>query len=120
MAQYQPYPPQYAPPSAPGYPPPYSKEPNVHHNINIQPVASPYPPPPPPPNYAAAPSVVMVGGNPGMIPMGGSCPACRMGNLSSEFTCCGIFMCILFFPLGLICCFAMKQRRCSHCRANYG
>ncbi|KAK3874456.1 hypothetical protein Pcinc_020620 [Petrolisthes cinctipes] len=120
MAQYQPNPPQYAPPSAPSYPPPYSKEPTIQQNITLQSVPSPYPPPPPPPPVAPAQSVVVVGGNAGTKPMGGSCPACRMGNLRSEFTCCGILLGICCFPLGLICCFAMRERKCSHCRANYG
>lgn len=47
----------------------------------------------------------------------GSCPVCKMGYVREEFTLCGMFMAIVFFPLGLICCLLMRVRRCSHCRA---
>ncbi|XP_045134627.1 brain protein I3-like [Portunus trituberculatus] len=47
----------------------------------------------------------------------GSCPICKMGYVREEFTLCGMFMAIMFFPLGLICCLLMRVRRCSHCRA---
>ncbi|XP_050708426.1 brain protein I3-like [Eriocheir sinensis] len=47
-----------------------------------------------------------------------SCPACKqMGFVHEEFTMCGICLAICFFPLGLICCFMMRRRRCSNCRA---
>ncbi|XP_069958663.1 membrane protein BRI3 [Cherax quadricarinatus] len=48
-----------------------------------------------------------------------ACPACRAGVLQSEFTLCGICLGIWFFPLGLICCFLMRETRCSNCRASY-
>ncbi|KAK8400083.1 hypothetical protein O3P69_003049 [Scylla paramamosain] len=47
----------------------------------------------------------------------GSCPVCKMGHVREEFTLCGMFMAIVFFPFGLICCLMMRVRRCSHCRA---
>ncbi|XP_018015550.1 brain protein I3 [Hyalella azteca] len=50
----------------------------------------------------------------------GTCPACRVGILTNEFTCCGIFLAICLFPLGFICCLMMMERRCSNCRAVYG
>jgi hypothetical protein len=48
----------------------------------------------------------------------GNCPVCRTGNLIEEYSCCGICCAIFFFPLGLICCLLMKNRRCSHCGAS--
>lgn len=45
----------------------------------------------------------------------GNCPVCRRGNLVYEYTCCGIFLAIFFFPIGIICCLLMKQGRCSSC-----
>jgi len=50
----------------------------------------------------------------------GGCPSCRVGVLEDDFTCCGVCCAIMFFPLGLICCLAMKQRRCPNCGATFG
>ncbi|KAF2349585.1 Brain protein I3 [Trinorchestia longiramus] len=57
-----------------------------------------------------------------VVPAGivGTCPACRVGILTSEFTCCGIFLGICLFPIGMICCFMMMERRCSNCRMSFG
>ncbi|GFO16009.1 Brain protein i3 [Plakobranchus ocellatus] len=55
-------------------------------------------------------SVVLVGG----------CPSCRVGVLEDDFTCLGVVCAILFFPLGILCCLAMRQRRCAHCGAVFG
>ncbi|XP_026853765.1 brain protein I3 isoform X1 [Electrophorus electricus] len=67
------------------------------------------------PNYANTytiiqPSVVVVGG----------CPACRVGVLEDDFTCLGIMCAILFFPLGILFCLALRQRRCPNCGATFG
>ncbi|KAM4598551.1 membrane protein BRI3 [Polymixia lowei] len=56
------------------------------------------------------PSVVVVGG----------CPACRVGVLEDDFTCLGIMCAIFFFPLGILFCFALRQRRCPNCGATFG
>lgn len=45
----------------------------------------------------------------------GNCPVCRTGNLTYEYTCCGIALAILFFPIGILCCLLMKQGRCTNC-----
>jgi hypothetical protein len=63
----------------------------------------------PTPNYIQA-QVILVGG----------CPACRVGVLEDDYTCCGICCAILFFPIGVLCCLATKQRRCSNCGASFG
>ncbi|KAF3846432.1 hypothetical protein F7725_003510, partial [Dissostichus mawsoni] len=55
------------------------------------------------------PSVVVVGG----------CPACRVGVLEDDFTCLGVLCAIFFFPLGLLFCFALRQRRCPNCGATF-
>ncbi|XP_075994933.1 membrane protein BRI3 [Genypterus blacodes] len=56
------------------------------------------------------PSVVVVGG----------CPACRVGVLEDDFTCLGILCAIFFFPLGILFCVALRQRRCPNCGATFG
>jgi len=49
----------------------------------------------------------------------GGCPACRIGVLEQEFTFLGIMLCLLFFPLGILCCLALQQRRCLNCGAVF-
>lgn len=56
------------------------------------------------------PQIVLVGG----------CPACRVGVLEDDFTCLGVCCAILFFPIGILCCLAMKERRCPNCGAVFG
>lgn len=97
-----------------------------------QPAATPYiaayPPPPPgytpypgltapgyPPNYGATNIII-----PPPIIAVGACPACRVGILEDDFTFLGILCAILFFPLGILCCLALKNRRCSNCGAMFG
>lgn len=48
----------------------------------------------------------------------GNCPVCRAGNITEDFTCCGICLAIFCFPIGLICCLLMKDRRCTRCGAR--
>uniref|UniRef100_A0A7M4FTT9 Membrane protein BRI3 n=1 Tax=Crocodylus porosus TaxID=8502 RepID=A0A7M4FTT9_CROPO len=55
-------------------------------------------------------SVVVVGG----------CPACRVGVLEDTFTCLGVFCAIVFFPIGILFCLALRQRRCPNCGAAFG
>lgn len=54
-----------------------------------------------------------------MVGAGAQCPKCRTGILQEDFTLLGICCAIFFFPLGLICCLMMRQRRCTYCGAVY-
>ncbi|CAN0212335.1 unnamed protein product [Lampetra fluviatilis] len=50
----------------------------------------------------------------------GGCPACRVGVLEDEYTCLGICCAILFFPIGILLCLALRERRCPNCGAVFG
>ncbi|XP_045884352.1 brain protein I3 [Micropterus dolomieu] len=93
----QPAPPPYPYPDGQGYP-----SAQMGPAIAQQPYAGTY--------TIIQPSVVVVGG----------CPACRVGVLEDDFTCLGILCAIFFFPLGLLFCFALRQRRCPNCGATFG
>ncbi|XP_061604740.1 brain protein I3 [Phyllopteryx taeniolatus] len=90
-------PPYHYPDAGHGYPPPQMGAPMSH-----QPYSGTY--------TVIQPSVVVVGG----------CPACRVGVLEDDFTCLGILCAIFFFPLGILFCFALRQRRCPNCGATFG
>ncbi|KAM6423642.1 membrane protein BRI3 [Liasis olivaceus] len=81
--------------TAPPCPPPHTF-PNTTYTIIQQ----------PPPTT----SVVVVGG----------CPACRVGVLEDTFTCLGVLCAILFFPIGILFCLALRQRTCPNCGATFG
>ncbi|XP_052785357.1 brain protein I3-like [Mya arenaria] len=61
---------------------------------------------------------VLVQPQPQIIVVGG-CPACRVGVLEDDYTCLGVCCAILFFPIGILCCLAMKERRCPNCDARF-
>ncbi|XP_018617128.1 membrane protein BRI3 [Scleropages formosus] len=99
LQQQQPPPPPYPYPGDPGYTQACPSVPAVAQQ----------------PNYASTytiiqPSVVVVGG----------CPACRVGVLEDDFTCLGILCAIVFFPIGILFCLALRQRRCPNCGATFG
>ena len=50
-----------------------------------------------------------------VVIVGGGCPYCRVGYPREDYSCCGICLAIWFFPIGILCCLAMKETRCSHC-----
>uniref|UniRef100_A0A2D4I6I9 Membrane protein BRI3 n=1 Tax=Micrurus lemniscatus lemniscatus TaxID=129467 RepID=A0A2D4I6I9_MICLE len=45
---------------------------------------------------------------------------CRVGVLEDTFTCLGILCAIVFFPVGIIFCLALRQRTCPNCGATFG
>ncbi|XP_066245755.1 membrane protein BRI3-like isoform X1 [Euwallacea similis] len=99
-----------------GAPPPGS-----YYPPGSQPTYHGPPPPhtgPPPQTYGATATTIIVE-NPEVIVVG-ACPACRIGVLEDDFTCLGVLCAILFFPLGILCCLAMREKRCSNCGASFG
>lgn len=63
-------------------------------------------------------SNVVVVSQPGVQGVRGTCPYCGLGFARSDYSTIGILIAILFFPLGIICCLMMTERRCTHCRAK--
>ncbi|XP_021957145.1 brain protein I3 [Folsomia candida] len=83
--------------------------------------------PPPPPNYGTTPtygSTNVILSEPVMFPatqviIVGGCPACRVGVLEDNFSCLGVLCAIMFFPLGILCCLALRDKRCTNCGAIF-
>ncbi|XP_050300598.1 brain protein I3-like [Anthonomus grandis grandis] len=122
-------------------PPPYAEYPGVY---NFPPAPNPgnHPPPPgyyqqpspsagfyppgnygppptaPPGGYGATATTVIVTQPPNVVFVGG-CPSCRVGVLEDEYTCLGVLCAIFFFPLGVLCCLAMREKTCQNCGATF-
>ena len=47
------------------------------------------------------------------------CPL-QVGMMHEQFSCCGILLAIIFFPLGIICCLMMRIQVCSNCGTVVG
>ncbi|KAK7072890.1 Integral membrane protein 2C [Halocaridina rubra] len=69
-------------------------------------------------SYGSIPVVVQPVRATDVIIVGG-CPACRVGVLNEEFTLPGLCCAFWFFPIGILCCLAMRERRCSNCGAVF-
>lgn len=54
------------------------------------------------------------------IATGGACPICHIGILEYEYTCVGLLCLVLLFPVGILCCLALKKSSCSYCGASFG
>ena len=89
------------PPQQPGYPP------QQQHGY-------------PPPQQQGAPHVVVHQQQPAtQVIVVGNCPTCHAGVITDSYTACGIILAICLFPIGVICCLMMKERRCSNCNATF-
>lgn len=49
----------------------------------------------------------------------GGCPICRIGMLEDNFPCAAVCCAIIFFPIGVLFCLAMRNKRCSHCSYEF-
>ncbi|XP_072028055.1 membrane protein BRI3-like [Amphiura filiformis] len=118
-----------------GAPPPYSPPTGgtPYPQTSAGPGGTPYPQtsagpgqmPAPPPGFVVYPNqqpgvpqhgvVSVTTVQTGDTVMVGNCPNCRVGVLSDSFSLCGILLAFFFFPLGILCCLLMRERRCNRC-----
>ncbi|KAL4239794.1 hypothetical protein ACF0H5_000597 [Mactra antiquata] len=49
----------------------------------------------------------------------GTCPYCGLGTGRSSYTMLGLLIAFCFFPLGVICCLMMTERRCTNCNGKF-
>ncbi|XP_009075988.1 PREDICTED: brain protein I3, partial [Acanthisitta chloris] len=92
------------------------------------------PPPTPQPNYSSTYTIIQQPATTTSVVVVGGCPACswwvsltesvfpfcRVGVLEDTFTCLGVLCAIVFFPIGILFCLALRQRRCPNCGAAFG
>ncbi|XP_023173280.1 brain protein I3 [Drosophila hydei] len=64
-------------------------------------------------------SIVVQPALPAEIIVIGACPSCRIGYLEDTFSPLGLCCAIFFFPIGILCCLAMREKRCSNCGATF-
>ncbi|XP_039266010.2 uncharacterized protein LOC120341544 isoform X1 [Styela clava] len=50
----------------------------------------------------------------------GLCPTCKIGQLKNHFTLKGICWAVILFPIGLICCYLWRKKKCNSCGEVYG
>ncbi|KAH3866492.1 brain protein I3-like [Dreissena polymorpha] len=49
----------------------------------------------------------------------GNCPHCGQGILIKRYSTCGILLAILLFPVGVLFCLCMEEKRCTHCNCSF-
>ncbi|XP_022084876.1 brain protein I3-like isoform X3 [Acanthaster planci] len=112
-----PYPPPagYPPPQNAAYPPP------AQGNAYPPPTNYSYPPGqmPQPAQVTVTTTTVPQSTATHQIVMVNTCPNCRSGVLQERFPPCAVLLAIFFFPLGVFCCLAMRERVCTNCNATF-
>ncbi|XP_036248638.1 membrane protein BRI3 [Molothrus aeneus] len=78
------------------------------------------PPPTSQPSYSSTYTIIQQPATTTSVVVVGGCPACRVGVLEDTFTCLGVLCAIVFFPIGILFCLALRQRRCPNCGAAFG
>lgn len=94
----------------------------ANHGYPVNIINQPIMPTAPPSAYGAfstTTTFVPVQLAPNEIIVVGGCPACRIGILEDEYPCLGLCCAIAFFPVGILCCLLMKQKRCTNCRSEF-
>ena len=50
---------------------------------------------------------------------GDKCPRCNEGTIKRYFTRLGICFAVLCFPIGISCCFFLREKRCTGCGETF-
>lgn len=98
-----------------GYGPIYPPQAHPQHSTDVV-ITKPCRPLPPVDYGSISHSTIAV---PTEIIVVGGCPACRIGILEDDFTCLGVCCAIFLFPVGILCCLALKNKRCTNCGAQF-
>jgi len=121
----QPPPQQYGQPAQQQYPPPqqYGQPPQQTYGQPQQQYGQPQQQYGQPqqfaqPQYGYQPAVIAQQA-PVVVVGSGGCPGGGAHFIVEEFTGCGICLAIFFFPLGVLCCLAMKEQRCAKCNQYF-
>jgi len=102
-------------PPGPGWiPPPHGQQQQQQQQQQHQQYPPMYPGPAP---VQGATVIVQPVRNPGIVFVGG-CPRCG-GMLEDSFGICALVLAFLFFPIGVLCCLAMREKRCINCGTRY-
>jgi len=113
-------PPAYQPAPNVGYPGPFQgAAPPNYGTVHVPAQMVPPAPAGGPGHIVPVPNTVVTIQPAENIILVGGCPCCRVGVLEDDFTCLGILLAIWFFPLGILCCLALRQRRCPNCGATF-
>ncbi|XP_052778459.1 brain protein I3-like [Mya arenaria] len=102
MQTYPPPPPSAYPPPGQNYPPPGQAY-NYPQGYGQ-----------PQPAYGSHPNSTVIVTQAGVVGIG-NCPHCRRGFIRDQYSPIGLVLAICFFPLGIICCVLMAEKRCNSC-----
>jgi len=92
------------------------------YQVPPPPMMGSYLPPPPPyqRNYGATTIVIQPSKVITVNDSVAMCPICRVGIvLTDRYSWLAILIAIIFFPFGLLCCLAMRQKRCTNCSSTF-
>ncbi|KAJ3099800.1 hypothetical protein HDU96_010553 [Phlyctochytrium bullatum] len=123
MQPVLPVPSPYAQP-VPPVPSPYVQPVPPVPSPNTQPVPTPYPAHPVPSHHVTVQSQypMQPSHNDVKVTAHGfgvqMCSAGGVHDIKDEFTCPGIVLAILFFPIGLVFCFLLREKQCRKCKSK--
>ena len=71
------------------------------------------------PGAVTVTTVTRTGQQQGSVIMAGNCSACGVGVVSENFTLVGLCCAFWLFPIGILCCYTMREKKCTSCGAVF-